>query len=597
MHSIILTRTILFIVTIGLILPASVSLLADEKKEKPDDFQPNAPKQVPKQPPLNQLKQIIQGIFGQPNAAPAKRANSKDPDHYRFPQDLEQERRFKSVQKLIKDQQWEAARLKLQLMLENSINLPVHVSGERSLITDRELIYRQLKLLPVEQRVKFNRQYAALAEKRFHDAQLDESPPEIYAEIATRFAGTPFGLKAMNYLTSYHMERGEFGLADQYLQRLLIHEAPITKSQQWRTKAAFIFKQTGKQSLIEDLFQSENQSSKPDQQIKIAGSDEIPQNWLNKQRLLNTNSNPLQDEWPMLFGSPSRLARAKNADPLLIPRWSFPLTSNHTLQAQLNLIQEDLTYAQHATVPALPPIAINGKIVFRTLRGVQVLDSQTGTPLWESPLKNSPESSYISAQLKRLRTPQARGLFDSDPNTQSFAPYTGTDPDSHPLTSLLYRNANWGSQSSDGQRLFILESMHLNFGSSRYIRNFNRFGRGGNTFGASNRSANQIVAYDLESGQPRWKIGGIRFDEPFDLPLAGTFFFGAPTPAGDELYIVGERDREIRVYALDPQTGEERWSQQIGNPDQDITFDTVRRWWIAPVAVDQGVLVCPTTIG
>ena len=601
MHSIIPTRTILFIVTISLCLSSSLNLPADEKKKTPDDFQPNPPKKAPAQPPLNQLKQIMQGLFGKPQLAPAKKANtstkSKDPDYYRFPQDLEQERRFKSVQKLIDDQQWEAAREKLQLMLENSINLPVHVPGERSLITDRELIYQLLKLLPVEQRVKFNRQYAALAEKRFHDARLEESPPEIYAEIATRFAGTPFGLKAMNYLTSYHMERGEFGLAEQYLQRLMIHEAPITKSPEWRTKAAFVFKQTGKQSLIPELFQSGSETSNSEQQIKIAGTNETPQNWLNKQTLLNTNPSPLLNEWPMLFGSPSRSARAKNADPLLIPRWSFPLTSNHPIQAQLNLIQEDLENAKHATVPAMPPIAINGKIVFRTLRGVQVIDSQTGNPLWESPLKNSPEASYISAQLKGLKTPQARGLFDPDPKTQTFTAYNGTNPDAHPLTSLIYRNANWGSQSSDGQRLFILENMHLNFGSSRYSRNFNRFGRRGNAFAANNQSSNQIAAYDLESGQPLWKIGGIKFDEPFDLPLAGTFFFGAPTPAGDELYIVGERDREIRVYALDPQTGEERWSQQIGNPEQDIALDTVRRWWIAPVAVDQGVLVCPTTIG
>ena len=45
------------------------------------------------------------------------------------------------------DEQWEAAREKLQLMLENSLNLPVHIAGERGLITDRELIYELLELL------------------------------------------------------------------------------------------------------------------------------------------------------------------------------------------------------------------------------------------------------------------------------------------------------------------------------------------------------------------------------------------------------------------------------------------------------------------
>ncbi len=166
MHSIILTRTIFLIVTTCLIFSAAVDLQADEKAEKQKAFQPNAPKQAP--PPLNQLKQIIQGWFGNPKPVPVRQVNtpakSKDPDYYRYPQDLEQERRFKSAQQLIDDQQWEAAREKLQLMLENSINLPVHVAGERTLITDRELIYQLLELLPVEQREKFNRQYEALAE-------------------------------------------------------------------------------------------------------------------------------------------------------------------------------------------------------------------------------------------------------------------------------------------------------------------------------------------------------------------------------------------------------------------------------------------------
>ena len=599
MHSVNQIRTIVLIATICLIPLLAVNLQADEQGKV---FEPNNQKQAKPQKPINQIQKIIQGLFGKPKPIAAPRAikttqKSKDPNYYRFPQDLEQERRFKSVQKLIEDQEWEPAREKLQLMLENSINLPVHVAGKRTLVTDRELIYQLLELLPLEQREKFNRQYQALAEKLFNDAQLNQSPPEVYAEIATRFATTPSGLKAMNFLASYHIERGEFGLAEQYIQRLLKYRAPVTESVQWRTKAAFVLKQTGKQSLIPELFNASGDSTKTEQPIKIAGIAETPQNWLNQQKILNLASNLLLDEWPMLFGSPNHSARAKSADPLLIPRWSFPLTSSHSIQTQLDLIQKDLANSHHATIPALPPLAINGKIVFRTLKGVKVLDSKTGNPIWETALENSLEASYIKSRLKGNHIPQAHNLFSTRPVSQVMPQYNGTNPGSHPLTTLIYRNANWGSQSSDGQRLFIIEGMRLNFGYASSSHSFNRFGRRFGSSGINSWSSNQIVAYNLETGKPIWKIGGTKFDEPFDLPLAGTFFFGAPTPAGNELYVVGERDREIRLYALDPQTGEERWSQQIGNPDQDIALDMVRRWWIAPVAVEQGVLVCPTNIG
>lgn len=597
MHLIEQTRTIVLIVTTCLLFAfTSATLQADEKR---DAFQPNAPKKAEPQKPINQLQKIFQGLFGQPKQAPGAKPtkNSKNPNYYRFPQDLEQERRFKSAQKLIEDQEWEPARDKLQLMLENSINLPVHVTGSRTLVTDRELIYQLLELLPAEQREKFNRQYEALAEKLLIDALSNQARPEIYAEIATRFATTASGFKAMNYLASYHIERGEFGLAEQYIKRLLKYHAPITESIQWRTKAAFVLKQTGKQSLIAELLNPGGNAEKTNQSIKIGGILESPQDWLNQQKILNLASNLLLDEWPMLFGSPNHSARAKSADPLLIHRWSFPLTSNHSIQSQLKLIQEDLTSSHRATIPALSPLAINGKIVIRTLKGVQVLDSQTGIPLWESAFDNSPESAYLKSRLKGANQSKARGLFDSIPLNQTIPRYNGTNPDTHPLTSFIYRNANWGSQSSDGQRLFIIEGMQLHLGSPGSSRNFNRFAQRGGAPATNLWSSNQIVAYDLQTGQPIWKVGGVKFDEPFDLPLAGTFFFGAPTPAGNEIYVVGERDREIRVYALDPQTGEVRWSQQIGNPDQDIAQDMVRRWWIAPVAVEQGVLVCPTNIG
>lgn len=598
MHFIRLTRTIAFSIITSLILVSAPALQADDKAEQP--FQPNDPQQAKPNPPLNQLKQILQGIFGKKKPAEVQldEADKKrTPDYYRYPQDLEQERRFKSVQQLLQDEQWEAAREKLQLMLENSLNLPVHIAGERGLITDRELIYELLELLPEEEQQKFERQYAALAEKMFNDAQQNNAPPEQFAEIATRFSSTAAGARAMNYLISYHMERKEFGLAEQYVQRLLKYQPPLTRSPQWKTKAAYILKQTGNQELARQLMASSSGTVDLSQPIQIGGSTEKPLTWLEKQQILGSTGNQPLDEWPMLFGSPSHAARAQQADPLLIPRWSYPLTSNHSIQSQLDLIQEDLASSEHAAVPALPPLAIDGKIVFRTLKGVQVIDAATGAPLWQTALENSPEESFIKAQLKGQQEPEARRLFDPAPDVRPFSIYNGTDPDAHPLTSLIYRNANWGSQSSDGERLFILESMRLNLSASGTSRNLNRFRRRRGDFEEDFWSSNQLVAYDLQTGQPLWKVGGVKFDEPFDLPLAGTFFFGAPTPSGNELYIIGERDREIRVYALNPQTGEELWSQQIGNPEQDIALDMVRRWWIAPVAVDQGILICPTTIG
>jgi outer membrane protein assembly factor BamB len=95
----------------------------------------------------------------------------------------------------------------------------------------------------------------------------------------------------------------------------------------------------------------------------------------------------------------------------------------------------------------------------------------------------------------------------------------------------------------------------------------------------------------------RWEIGGESLDEPFDRRLAGYYFFGAPTPDRDELFVIGEKGGEIRVFSLNADTGRPNWSQLIAYSDSKIEQDLGRRWWTAQVSVADGLLVCPTTAG
>ncbi len=123
--------------------------------------------------------------------------------------------------------------------------------------------------------------------------------------------------------------------------------------------------------------------------------------------------------------------------------------------------------------------------------------------------------------------------------------------DGHPLTGLLYRNANFGLLASDGARLFVIEDdavvMHGPAGTG--------FQLVGDSYENQRRTpGNRLAAYDLATGREAWAIGGPANGESFDLPLAGSFFFGAPLVDGGELFVVGERDLDIRLYALDPDT-------------------------------------------
>ncbi|MEZ6067379.1 MAG: PQQ-binding-like beta-propeller repeat protein [Planctomycetaceae bacterium] len=110
-------------------------------------------------------------------------------------------------------------------------------------------------------------------------------------------------------------------------------------------------------------------------------------------------------------------------------------------------------------------------------------------------------------------------------------------------------------------------------------------------------SSNRIVAYDLQTGRERWRVGGKRLGEAFDLPLAGTYFFGAPTPADRELFVVGERAGELSLFVLDAETGDTIYVQPLAHPTAGIDGDEARRLWSCAPAVSEGVVVCPTSLG
>ena len=106
-----------------------------------------------------------------------------------------------------------------------------------------------------------------------------------------------------------------------------------------------------------------------------------------------------------------------------------------------------------------------------------------------------------------------------------------------------------------------------------------------------------LTAYDLATGAEVWQIGGPRTGEPFERPLAGTFFFGTPTPADNELYAIGERDNEVSLFVLDRDTGRPLFQQPLANAEARIDLDASRRLWACSPAVSNGIVVCPTTTG
>ncbi|MGE5193274.1 MAG: PQQ-binding-like beta-propeller repeat protein, partial [Deltaproteobacteria bacterium] len=332
------------------------------------------------------------------------------------------------------------------------------------------------------------------------------------------------------------------------------------------------------------------------------GKSHEPGRWLaTAPRVAGPEGMTLSD-WPVFFGTPRRTGVATGGEPLLLPRWRLAATDSHPVQAQIEHLIEDLADQGSPALPMLFPTMVGGKVVFRTLHGVQVVDAATGRPLWQTD-EAQPLERLIAGTNGQFEANLNGGFFPGMAmGARGFriwnngVYYNAQAGEYSPLANLLYRNANFGIISSDGQQLFVVDDPM--FLTNRQPGNPYGFEGAGNVASAPGR----LTSYDLETGRPLWEVGGPANGEPFDLPLAGYFFFGAPVADGGDLFVIGESTAgdtsgQIRLICLDPHSGEKKWTQLIAASEVAIEKDTGRRWWTAQVASGDGILVCPTTAG
>ena len=508
----------------------------------------------------------------------------------RVPHNPSQAKQLEHAEQLIAAGHPEQALERLEFVLANSDHATVRTSDGRPGLVAWEA-NRLLARLPASALETYRLRHEAQATQLYHDAQATGNWDQVM-DVATRYFHTQTGKQAANAIGNFHFDRGEFGLASIWYLRVL-ESAPVSSQDpKWRLKVALALRQSGNTSASNDLLHGLQQNGAD---VDVGGDPVKPEAWLRRFGSVDQSTVPVLQEWLQFLGSSRRTGTAAGGDPLLLSRWFHPTTQNKPVLDQMQSLAQDLADTGRSPIPTAFPLMVKDRVAFRTLRGVHVLDAATGRLLWETRGEFSED-----ALIAGYRSP-----FDFDNGGFAFRRMRGgmwrTDfssgesaADGHPLTGLLYRNANFGLLASDGARLFVIEDdsvvMHGPAGTG--------FQLVGDTYESQRRTpGNRLAAYDLATGRETWAIGGPANGESFDLPLAGSFFFGAPLVDGGELFVVGERDLDIRLYALDPATGRVRWSQLLAHSDAKIEQDLGRRWWTAQVAYSNGILVCPTTVG
>jgi outer membrane protein assembly factor BamB len=577
----------------GLALAVSPGAAQERDEAPPQQKEPAADDQTP----ANPVTEFFKGLLG---GKPEKEGSSQpaeEPveDTERPGHDLV-DGRAASVPRYVKnlslaetkarEGDWhEASRL-----LQEIIDLPEDTLWQRpdgrwvSLQSEAET---QVGNLASEGRAEYRAQHDGLAQRMLDEAAASTRSDALF-QVASRYFHTDAGYRSADVIAASYFDRGEFSLAARWYARLWGARPALTERPEWRAKAAYAFLQAGRADAVQAIAAVGGEGP-PGASLAATGRRTVSE-WLGAQSLLPAAPPLPLTNWPTFGGNPSRSGVSADGDPLLLERWSLPLTNRFAIDRQIDDLLLDLSDNQRAGIPSFVPLVVSGKVAFRTLRGLAVADVQTGRILWET-------APGVSAE--RLLSGEADDSSIATPRPvvrPMIADYGANQLDQHPLAGLLYRDGVYGLLSSDGARLYSIEQQAI-MAQSNY----------GYRWGGSDPSAqdpygrdwstNQIVAFDFLSGRSLWEVGGRKMHESFDPPLAGTYFFGPPVADGGELFAIGERNNEVRLYVLSPQTGELLWSQPLANVSAKVELDFVRRMWECQPAVNAGMIVCPTGAG
>ncbi|MEM8944869.1 MAG: PQQ-binding-like beta-propeller repeat protein [Planctomycetota bacterium] len=282
-----------------------------------------------------------------------------------------------------------------------------------------------------------------------------------------------------------------------------------------------------------------------------------------------------EQQWLMHRGNAARNGTTDGGLPHLRVRWQVRLLEHHNLESVHDEMQGLLSRQQRSKVPAGTPLAVGNYVVTRSPHGLLAIDFRTGKRVWRS-----------QPQPKRVGLLQ--GLMDGtdDQNENDIEP-------AQTFAQTIWDDYLYNTISSDGQRVYVIRDLAPPAPDNSQAMPFLR---PNNAALSDDRSTNRLCAYDLRTqGKLVWEVdGAARSDQ-----LAGAFFLGAPVAVGQRLYCLAEIKSDTAVYlvALNRNTGELQWRQQLVDLERRIDHDLRRRLQASMPSYDEGMLICPTGAG
>ncbi|HEV3257311.1 MAG TPA: PQQ-binding-like beta-propeller repeat protein, partial [Gemmataceae bacterium] len=484
-----------------------------------------------------------------------------------------------------------------------------------SWVSVRSEANRLLSTLPPQGLEHYRLSYGAIARDMLNQAKSN-SDPALLAQVAQRYLYTDAGQEAANLLATYLLDRGQFAQAALWFERLLQREGADKVSASTLVKAALAFHRNSERSndegaakykeLEEDAWKS--LSGKAGNNVRLGDRTFSISELREEVKKYKGSTEWSPDDWAVYGGNASRSALGSGDKPFLEKRWWAPgfhppteSRDGNTDEQARNLILNQAVKAYEnrgqAILPAFFPIAADGKLIYRSFWGIHAVELKTGKLKWEADSKYS---------LQRLH---------GDGRHMQYVMQWAPQYINMGKPNLLYENSVLGALSTDNSFVYAVEDLAV----PPYIQNVNfggPFPNQGNMFGDLNDAVNQnkLQAYNLKSGKMAWEVGGPKKGgdadkdsnlkekdkEKKDLAdLTESFFLGPPLPLHGKLYVLIEKQQDLRLVCLEPRENEAVvvWAQTLATTQNKLVQDVTRRTQACHLAYGEGILVCPTNAG
>lgn len=554
-------------------------------------------------------------------AEPVKGEDKPFTDAVTVPTDREARRLIQAAQDYIKKKEWRVAAECLQSLLESREDSFLEIDGandqgkpEKRRISVRSEANRMIGELPPDGLEFYQVLYGQTAGERLKEA-LEKSDPAVLAEVASRYRHTTAGGEATALLATYHLDRGNYLMAALCFEKILGRPDADKLSAKTLFKAALAFRRAGDSETAEKTWKRVAEKAGRGEFLLGGQKATVDRLRAEFERPINGAAQQMPREAYVFRANATRSATGVGGAAFLEPRWTtsmLPLDDSKgespkedveaTNWIRANLEGALKTLENRPILPSFFPVATNGKLLYRTYDGVYCVSLRD---------LETPEGKIKAGELlwnSRTHGGLHRMARDTNRRTtleQWYGIYR--NPATGPV-GVFFENAVIGTLSHDTQRVYFIDDLAV----PPHQFMFNNL----NVVGANNASfrpfdeevkSSQLTAIDIETGKLAWMVP-LREKDKAPPPgtateLSETCFLGPPLPLGGKLYVLVEKNTELRLVCLDPVRLDAQglpeivWIQSLGMANVRLLQDSQRRLQAAHLSYGDGILVCPTNAG